>query len=105
MPQTMTEAELIAWSQGYAAGYDSGRCSGYWDGRQDGYAQCDAELVDALAESLSGGATTDYGKAVRIHHNTLDAIDRRRLADLGNVVDLADARAARSRAQELGEPA
>lgn len=63
----------------YAVGQEDGYAAGYEAGRAD----ADADLVQALAWALSGGATTDYRRAVSIHHRTLDARARRATLDRG----------------------
>lgn len=50
---------------------------GLQDGVELGREQADRELVIALAEALSSGATTDYGAATRIHERTVAARERR----------------------------
>lgn len=50
----------LAFARGIAVGVEIGR------------AQVDGEIVAAIAWSLSGGRTTDYRAAVRVHERLVD---------------------------------
>lgn len=59
--------------------------AGVADGVELGRDLENAALVAALSSALSGGQTTDYPDAVRIHHRLLDQRARRAAFDRGEV--------------------
>lgn len=80
-PPAMSRAEMAAWVDGYLAGWDRGEREGY----DRAYRRADAEIARALCAALGGPRCGDRAEAVRRHLRSVEAIERRRRADRGEV--------------------
>jgi hypothetical protein len=73
---------LIGYAQGLEAGWEHGRAEGY----DRAFREADAAIAAALTQALGGPEETDRAAAVRRHLKTVDALERRKLADAGELV-------------------
>jgi hypothetical protein len=79
----LADAELIAWAQGYLAGWERGEREGRAAERlRHAY----ESAADEITAALGGSDCPDRREAIRRHSVTVDAIRRRQLADLGRLV-------------------
>lgn len=101
-----TPDDLIAWGQGYTAGYDTGHSVGYTDGRALGYVAgregLAGDLLTALRIGLSGVSVTGdvrgtdiaevlsrpFGDLINDHIRMCDQATRRRAWDAANRLEV-----------------